>query len=93
MTDETNPEERDEEGKGLEDLMQAIAQHRVYLSEHPVGQQRERMRAALELEIILREALFNRLLHSINVKQLELVVDRIAAREIDPYSAAEQLLA
>jgi LAO/AO transport system kinase len=81
------------ESKGLEDLMEAIAQHRAYLGEHPVGQQRGRMRAALELEMILREALFNRLLHSTNVAQLELVVDRIAAREIDPYSAAEQLLA
>jgi LAO/AO transport system kinase len=74
-------------------LMEAIAQHRVYLGEHPEGQQRGRMRAALELETILREALFNRLLQTTNAAQLELVVDRIAARELDPYSAAEQLLA
>jgi len=81
------------ESKGLEELMEAIAQHRVYLGEHPEGQQRGRMRAALELETILREALFNRLLQTTNAAQLELVVDRIAARELDPYSAAEQLLA
>jgi LAO/AO transport system kinase len=81
------------ESKGLEELMEALAQHRAYLDEHPEGQQRGRMRAALELETILREALFNRLLHTANAAQLELVVDRIAAREIDPYSAAEQLLA
>jgi hypothetical protein len=51
------------------------------------------MRAALELETIVREALFNRLLQTTNAAHLELVVDRIAARELDPYSAAEQLLA
>jgi len=81
------------EGKGLEELMEALTQHRAYLDEHPEGQQRGRMRAALELETILREALFNRLLQTTNAAQLELIVDRIAARELDPYSAAEQLLA
>jgi len=81
------------EGKGLDELMEAIAQHRVYLGEHPEGQQRSRMRAALELETIVREALFNRLLQAISAAQLEQIVDRIAARELDPYSAAEQLLA
>jgi LAO/AO transport system kinase len=81
------------ESKGLEELMEALTQHRAYLDEHPEGQQRGRMRAALELETILREALFNRLLQTTNAAQLELVVDRIAARELDPYSAAEQLLA
>jgi LAO/AO transport system kinase len=73
--------------------MEAIDQHRTYLGEHPDGQQRGRMRAALELETILREALFNRLLQTTSAAQLEIVVDRIAARELDPYSAAEQLLA
>ena len=81
------------EGKGLDELMDAIAQHRVYLGEHPEGLQRSRMRAALELEAILREALFNRLLQTTSSAQLEQVIDRIAARELDPYSAAEQLLA
>src|SRR5512139_1317501 len=38
------------EGKGLDDLMAALVQHRRYLDEHPEGQQRGRMRAALELE-------------------------------------------
>jgi len=81
------------EGKGLDELMDAIAQHHVYLGEHPEGQQRSRMRAALELETIVREALFNRLLQTTSPAQLEQIVDRIAARELDPYSAAEQLLA
>jgi LAO/AO transport system kinase len=81
------------EGKGLDELMAAIARHRAYLDEHPEGQQRGRMRAALELETIVREALFNRLLHTTSTAQLEEIVDRIAARDLDPYSAAEHLLA
>jgi LAO/AO transport system kinase len=81
------------EGQGLAEVMQAIAQHRAYLNEHPEGQQRHRMRAALELELIVREALFNRLRQTTSATQLDQLVEQIAAREIDPYSAAEQLLA
>jgi LAO/AO transport system kinase len=81
------------EGKGLDELMAAIAQHRAYLGEHPEGQQRGRMRAALELETIVREALFSRWLQTTTAAQLEQVIDRVAVRELDPYSAAEHLLA
>ena len=80
------------ESKGLEEVWQAIGQHRAYLTEHPEGLQRGRMRAALELETVLREALFTRLLQMTNVGQLAQLIERIAVREIDPYSAAEQLL-
>ena len=79
------------EGKGLDELSGAIAQHRAYLTQHPAGRQRARMRAALELETILRETLLRRLLNSIEPAQLDRVLDHIVAHEVDPYSAAEQL--
>lgn len=80
-------------GEGVEELLDAVAQHRAYLSEHPEGQQRSRVRAAIELELVLRESLLQRLLLATATSDIEQFVERIAAREIDPYSAAEQLLA
>jgi LAO/AO transport system kinase len=79
------------EGKGIDEVLQAVAQHRTYLAEHPEGQQRARMRAAIELETILRESLLQRLLSRIAAADLERTIEQVAARRIDPYSAAAQL--
>jgi LAO/AO transport system kinase len=79
------------EGQGIDEVMTAVEQHRTYLAAHPDGQQRARLRAAIELETILREALLNRLLAAVGADRLSRTIDQIAAREIDPYSAAEQL--
>ena len=79
------------EGQGIAEVMAAIDQHQAYLQGQPAGQQRARLRAAIELETALREALLNRLRAAVGTERLSDMIDRIAAREIDPYSAAEQL--
>jgi LAO/AO transport system kinase len=79
------------EGEGIDEVLAAVDQHQAYLQGQPEGQQRARLRAALELETVLREALLNRLLAEVGAERLNRTIDRIAAREIDPYSAAEQL--
>ncbi len=79
------------EGKGLVELMAAVAQHQAYLAAHPDGQQRARLRAAIELETVLREALLNRLLARAGAAQVERAIEQIAARALDPYTAAEHL--
>ncbi len=80
------------EGKGIDELMAAVEQHQAYLTAHPDGQQRARLRAAIELETVLREALLNRLLASVGAGRVDRAIEQIAARTIDPYTAAEQLL-
>ena len=79
------------EGKGIDELMIAVEQHQTHLAAHPDGQQRARMRAAIELETILRETLLSRLLARVGAAQVNRTIDLIAAREIDPYTAADQL--
>jgi LAO/AO transport system kinase len=79
------------EGKGIDDLMNAVEQHRAYWVTQPDGQQRARLRAAIELETVLRETLLSRLAARVGAAQLNRTIDRIAAREIDPYTAANQL--
>ena len=79
------------QGEGLDELMTAIREHGVYLAERSEGRQRVRVRAAIELETILRERLLSRLLETIGSAQLDRVLDQVVAHEVDPYSAAEQL--
>jgi LAO/AO transport system kinase len=81
------------EGAGIAEVLDAVTLHREYLSQHPEGQQRVKVRAAIELEIILREALLQRLLDRIKPEDLHHTIDRVAARTLDPYSAVERLLA
>ncbi len=80
------------EGTGISEVLDAVAQHRAYLTDHPEGQQRAKVRAAIELETILREALLQRLLTRIGSMELNRTIEQVSARAIDPYSAAEQLL-
>jgi LAO/AO transport system kinase len=80
------------ESTGIDEVLDAVAKHRAYLSEHPEGQQRLKLRAAIDLETILRETLLQRLFDQIGLEELNRTVEQVAARRIDPYSAAEQLL-
>jgi LAO/AO transport system kinase len=80
------------EGAGIAEVLDAVAQHRAYLADHPEGQHRAKVRAAIELETILRETLLQRLLTHIGPVELNRTIEQVSARAIDPYSAAEQLL-
>jgi len=79
-------------GKGIDELIAAVEQHRAFLRARPEGRQRARVRAAIELETILREALLTQLRDSAGSDRLSGAIERIAARQIDPYSAAAELL-
>jgi LAO/AO transport system kinase len=80
------------ESKGIDEVLKAVAQHRAYLIEHPEGQQRVKVRAAIELELVLREVLWQQLLERVGLVDLNHTIEQVAARSIDPYSATEQLL-
>ncbi len=81
------------ESTGIAEVLDAVAQHRAYLMHHPEGQQRVKVRAAIELETILRETLLQRLIDRTGPEDLNRTIEQVAAHQIDPYSAAEQLLA
>nr|MBC7245320.1 methylmalonyl Co-A mutase-associated GTPase MeaB [Chloroflexota bacterium] len=80
-------------GEGIEELLAAIAAHRQYQHDSGLQKQRERERAAGQLQRILRYALLEQLLAQIPEAALQETVERIVAREQDPYSAAEALIA
>ena len=81
------------EGKGIAEVAEAIARHQAHLTESGEGATRRRGRIASELEAILRETLLRRLMRGLAPADIDGMVGRIAARELDPYTAAETLLA
>lgn len=79
-------------GEGTDELLEVIDKHWRYLE---AGALREKRRKSVEAE--LREAIKHKIAESI-LQELKLkgelgrLVERIMARETDPYSAAEELL-
>ncbi len=79
-------------GDGVEALREWIERHAAYLRALDGWSRREAARAATELERILRDRLLAHLLAALPADRLAQMVTAIVRREIDPYTAAEQLL-
>jgi len=82
------------QGQGIAELAQGIFAHRAHLDRRGLRQMRQRERSrALFLEL-LQEQGTRRLLERASANgTLEQTIERIAKREMDPYSAVEELLA
>lgn len=78
-------------GAGIEELVAQIKQHREFLVESGLLEQRQRQRAGEEFFRIVRRELLARLKTAAG-SRYEDAVSRIAAREIDPYTAAKMLI-
>lgn len=81
------------EGQGVADVVAAITQHRVYLETSGELARQERERVTAELHHLLREALVARWLRQIPDGQMDAAIERILAREVDPHTAVEELIA
>jgi LAO/AO transport system kinase len=79
-------------GEGVPALVEAIQAHRAHLEETHTMALRERIRVEDELHDIVGHLLMRRLMARVSPDALAHLVDRIVARELDPYSAAETLL-
>ncbi|MGD1994396.1 MAG: hypothetical protein PVI59_14480, partial [Anaerolineae bacterium] len=73
-------------------LAEAILAHRMHLELTGRLTQRQRERAAAELETIIQQESLRRVLARADATRLATLVDRIARRELDPYAASQQLL-
>ena len=79
-------------GEGIADAVDWIGKHRAYLESNHLLAQRERARVRAELEMVVQRELMARLLRGVNGSKLETLVEKIAAREMDVYAAAEMLM-
>ncbi len=79
-------------GEGVVDVVEWIGKHRAYLETHHQLETRERNRFRAELEMVVQHELMARLLRGVNGTKIETLIDKIAAREMDVYTAAESLV-
>jgi len=79
-------------GEGIAELVEAIAHHRQYLETTQELGLRDLTRLVNELERIVRDDLMKALLNGIDQVSLSDLVARVVAREIDPQTAARQLI-
>lgn len=78
---------------GIPELVEAIEGHRAFLQQSGLLGARERVRAANELENIVQHRLLEMVAQRVPGTELDALVNRVAQRELDPYTAADRLLA
>lgn len=80
------------DGRGVAEVLDAVAAHRAYLQESGQWTEKERERARIDLVRLLERELVGRLVARAGEDELERWVTRIVAREADPVQALEALL-
>ena len=79
-------------GQGIVETVGAIERHREFLEKNGLSVEKERARIEAELRQLLQRELLDRTLAQLPPRQLPDLVAQIAARQLDLYSAAEQIL-
>ncbi|MEU7567796.1 methylmalonyl Co-A mutase-associated GTPase MeaB [Streptomyces fradiae] len=80
-------------GEGVDEVVEALEKHRAWMEEHGVLAERRRARAAHEVETIAVTALRERIGDLRGDRRLDTLAERITAGELDPYAAADELVA
>lgn len=79
-------------GEGVGAVVRAIEQHAAHLHESGEMGPRERERIEAELRNMISQEMARRFFKQVDERVVEDLVDRIARRELDPYSALVMLL-
>ncbi|MET7638506.1 methylmalonyl Co-A mutase-associated GTPase MeaB [Streptomyces sp. NPDC005438] len=80
-------------GEGVDELVEALEKHRAWMDEHGVLAERRARRAAGEIEAIAVTALRERIGDLRGDRRLGALAERILAGTLDPYAAADELVA
>ncbi|MGW2327459.1 methylmalonyl Co-A mutase-associated GTPase MeaB [Streptomyces sp. NPDC001700] len=80
-------------GEGTDEVVQALEKHRAWMEEHGVLAERRMRRAAGEVETIAVTALRARIGDLHGDRRLGALAERVVAGELDPYTAADELVA
>ncbi len=79
-------------GTGIADLAAAIDRHLDHLRRSAGLAQRERERVRYQILDMVEHRLLNRLLKTVGRAEVDRLVDDVASRRLDPYSAVDELL-
>ncbi|MFB7026134.1 MULTISPECIES: methylmalonyl Co-A mutase-associated GTPase MeaB [unclassified Streptomyces] len=80
-------------GEGVDEVVEALEKHRAWMEEHGVLAERRRTRASREVETIAVTALRERIGDLRGDRRLDALAERITAGGLDPYAAADELVA
>ncbi|MER6550040.1 methylmalonyl Co-A mutase-associated GTPase MeaB [Streptomyces sp. NPDC001725] len=80
-------------GEGLDEVVEALEKHRAWMEERSVLAERRTARAAREVETIAVTALRERIADLHGDRRLDALAERIVAGGLDPYAAADELVA
>lgn len=79
-------------GAGVDDLIAAVQKHRDWAKQSGEAQRRTADAMRTEIETLVRERVLRNLTRRIESQGLDGVIDRVVAKELDPYAAAEVVL-
>jgi LAO/AO transport system kinase len=80
-------------GEGIDEVVEALDKHRAWMEERGELARRRASRAAREVETIAVTALRERIGDLHGDRRLEALAERIVAGTLDPYAAADELIA
>ena len=80
------------EGRGIPELVEAIARHAEHLRSSGDWAARERARLEVELEMLIQEALVARFSASVPPQKVQQTVERMVKRDLSPWEAATFLM-
>ena len=80
-------------GEGVDEVVQALEKHRAWMDERGVLAQRRLARASHEVEAIAMTALRERIGDLHGDRRLSALAERIVSGRLDPYRAADELVA
>ncbi|WP_030899969.1 methylmalonyl Co-A mutase-associated GTPase MeaB [Streptomyces sp. NRRL F-5126] len=80
-------------GEGTDEVVEALEKHRAWMDEHGALAARRAHRAGREVETIAVTSLRERIADLRGDTRLEALAARVAAGELDPYAAADELVA
>ncbi|MFI8894487.1 methylmalonyl Co-A mutase-associated GTPase MeaB [Streptomyces paradoxus] len=80
-------------GEGVDEVVEALEKHRAWMEERGVLAERRASRASREVETIAVTALRERIGDLHGDRRLDALAERIVAGELDPYRAADELVA
>jgi LAO/AO transport system kinase len=80
-------------GEGIGDLVARLDEHRAWLDRSGEGERRRRARAREEISVIALAGLRARMGGLPGDERIDVLAGRVAAGEMDPFAAAEELIA
>ncbi|MFE9061517.1 methylmalonyl Co-A mutase-associated GTPase MeaB [Streptomyces violaceusniger] len=80
-------------GEGIDEVVEALEKHRAWMEERGVLAERRMRRAAGEVETIAVTALRERIGDLHGDRRLGALAERVVGGELDPYTAADELVA